>query len=91
MAHEAHHHEHEEEGMNWGLIIASAVFLVIGLLLDNLPIFWFINPYLIFFIYIVAFMPVGLPVMHKAWTAIKHEHDFFSEFMLMSVAAVGAL
>lgn len=91
MAHEAHHHEHEEEGMNWGLIIASAVFLVIGLLLDTLPMFWFINPYLIFFIYIVAFMPVGLPVMHKAWTAIKHEHDFFSEFMLMSVAAVGAL
>ena len=91
MTHEAHHHEHEEEGMNWGLIIASAVFLVIGLLLDKLPMFWFINPYLIFFIYIVAFMPVGLPVMHKAWTAIKHEHDFFSEFMLMSVAAVGAL
>ena len=91
MAHEAHHHEHEEEGMNWGLIIASAVFLVIGLLLDKLPMFWFINPYLIFFIYIVAFMPVGLPVMHKAWTAIKHEHDFFSEFMLMSVAALGAL
>ena len=91
MAHEAHHHEHEEEGMNWGLIIASAVFLVIGLLLDKLPMFWFINPYLIFFIYIVAFMPVGLPVMHKAWTAIKHEHDFFSEFMLMSVAAIGAL
>ena len=91
MAHEAHHHEHEEEGMNWGLIIASAVFLVIGLLLDKLPMFWFINPYLIFFIYIVAFIPVGLPVMHKAWTAIKHEHDFFSEFMLMSVAAVGAL
>lgn len=91
MAHKAHHHEHEEEGMNWGLIIASAVFLVIGLLLDKLPMFWFINPYLIFFIYIVAFMPVGLPVMHKAWTAIKHEHDFFSEFMLMSVAAVGAL
>ena len=91
MAHEAHHHEHEEEGMNWGLIIASAVFLVIGLLLDKLPRFWFINPYLSFFIYIVAFMPVGLPVMHKAWTAIKHEHDFFSEFMLMSVAAVGAL
>ena len=91
MAHEAHHHEHEEEGMNWGLIIASAVFLVIGLLLDKLPMFWFINPYLICSIYIVAFMPVGLPVMHKAWTAIKHEHDFFSEFMLMSVAAVGAL
>ena len=91
MAHEAHHHEHEEEGMNWGLIIASAVFLVIGLFLDKLPMFWFINPYLIFFIYIVAFIPVGLPVMHKAWTAIKHEHDFFSEFMLMSVAAVGAL
>ena len=36
MAHEAHQHEHEEEGMNWGLIIASAIFLVIGLALDKL-------------------------------------------------------
>lgn len=91
MAHKAHSHEHGEGEMNWGLVIASTIFLGIGLALDKLDMFWFINPYLIFFIYIVAFMPVGLFVMHKAWEAIWHEHDFFSEFMLMSVAAVGAL
>ena len=91
MAHKAHSHEHGEGEMNWGLVIASTIFLGIGLALDKLHMFWFINPYLIFFIYIVAFMPVGLFVMHKAWEAIWHEHDFFSEFMLMSVAALGAL
>ena len=76
--------------MNWKLIAISAVFLVIGLLLDNVETFRFINPYLVLLIYIVAFMPVGLPVMREAWEQIEHEHDFFSEFMLMSVAAIGA-
>ena len=76
--------------MNWKLIVVSAVFLVIGLLLDNVETFGFINPYLVLLIYIVAFMPVGLPVMREAWEQIEHERDFFSEFMLMSVAAIGA-
>ena len=31
-----------------------------------------------------------LPVMCEAWEQIEHERDFFSEFMLMSVAAIGA-
>ena len=34
MAHEAHSHEHGGGEMNWKLIVVSAVFLVIGLLLD---------------------------------------------------------
>jgi len=90
MAHEAHSHEHGGGEMNWKLIVVSAVFLVIGLLLDNVETFGFINPYLVLLIYIVAFMPVGLPVMREAWEQIEHERDFFSEFMLMSVAAIGA-
>ena len=66
MAHEAHSHEHGGGEMNWKLIVVSAVFLVIGLLLDNVETFGFINPYLVLLIYIVAFMPVGLPVMREA-------------------------
>ena len=31
-----------------------------------------------------------LPVMREAWEQIEHERDFFSEFMLMSVVAIGA-
>ena len=60
MAHEAHQHEHEEEGMSWGLIIASAIFLVIGLALDKLNMGWFVHPRIIFCIYVVAFVPVGV-------------------------------
>lgn len=90
MAHETHQHEEEEEGMNWGLIIASAIFLVIGLALDKLNMGWFVHPRIIFCIYVVAFVPVGLPVMREAWESIRREHDVFSEFMLMSVASIGA-
>lgn len=66
MAHEAHSHEHSGGEMSWRLIVISAVFLVIGLLLDYVETFRFINPYLVLLIYIVAFMPVGLPVMREA-------------------------
>lgn len=40
--------------------------------------------------HVLAFLPVGLPVVHEAWEAIEHERDFFSEFMLMTIACVGA-
>ena len=39
--------------------------------------------------YVAAFLPVGLGVMREAWEcAVKK--DVFSEFMLMSVASIGA-
>ena len=39
--------------------------------------------------YIVAYLPVGLPVMKEAWESMK-EKDYFSEFTLMIVATIGA-
>lgn len=39
--------------------------------------------------YILAYLPVGLPVIKKAWESILQK-DFFSEFTLMSVATLGA-
>ena len=39
--------------------------------------------------YIVAYLPVGLPVMKEAWESMK-DKDYFSEFTLMFVATLGA-
>lgn len=39
--------------------------------------------------YLLAYLPVGLPVMKEAWESIK-EKDLFSEFTLMSIATLGA-
>lgn len=39
--------------------------------------------------YILAYLPVGLPVLKEAWEAALHK-DFFSEFTLMAVATIGA-
>jgi Cd2+/Zn2+-exporting ATPase len=39
--------------------------------------------------YLSAYLPVGLPVMKKVWESVL-EKDFFSEFMLMSIATIGA-
>lgn len=39
--------------------------------------------------YIVAYLPVGLPVMKEAWESIK-DKDYFSEFTLMFIATLGA-
>lgn len=39
--------------------------------------------------YIVAYLPVGFPVVKEAWESIK-EKDYFSEFTLMIVATIGA-
>lgn len=39
--------------------------------------------------YIIAYIPVGYPVIKEAWEAIK-EKSFFNEFSLMSIATIGA-
>lgn len=39
--------------------------------------------------YVLAYLPVGLPVIKEAWDSILQK-DYFSEFTLMSVATLGA-
>lgn len=39
--------------------------------------------------YVIAYLPVGIPVMKEAWESMK-ERDYFSEFTLMIVATIGA-
>ena len=85
-----HSHEHEEEGMALWQIVMSAVMLVAGMIASAKGVNMFENKVFSLVWYVIAFLPVGLPVMKEAWEAIVDDTDFFSEFMLMSVATIGA-
>ena len=39
--------------------------------------------------YLGAYFPVGLPVLREAWNGMR-QRDFFTEYTLMSLAAIGA-
>lgn len=39
--------------------------------------------------YLLAYLPVGLPVLREAWEGIR-QREYFSEFTLMSIATFGA-
>lgn len=90
---EGHNHDHNEEsGAVWKEYlpaIISFVFLMSGLAFD-----YFIKPdffknYVRLAWYIVAYIPVGIPVMKDAVRSIS-KGAFFSEFFLMSIATLGA-
>lgn len=86
---EEHQHEEEVEMKPWQLIL-SAVMLVSGMVVPLLFGTWPGGEWVRLVWFVVAFLPVGLPVMGEAWEAVAQERDFFSEFMLMSVACIGA-
>lgn len=82
-------HEHTEEQMPWWNVILSGGMLVIGLLFPCLGLDFVEKPQFLLAWYLLAFAFVGLPVMKEAWeTALKG--DVFSEFMLMTIACIGA-
>lgn len=82
-------HEQTEEQMSWWNVILSGGMLVIGLLFPYLGLDFVEKPQFLLAWYLLAFAFVGLPVMKEAWeTALKG--DVFSEFMLMTIACIGA-
>ncbi len=69
--------------------IISLSLLLIALYFDHLlKPDWFTSWVRIAW-YIVAYLPVGLPVLKEAFGSIRHG-AFFSEFFLMGIATVGA-
>ena len=80
--------EHEKSISLWSLGISS-VMLIGSILATYMGVVWFQHPLVGFAWYAVAYLPVGFPVMKEAWEAM-HKGDFMSEFMLMSLAAIGA-
>ena len=70
-------------------IIASALLLFTGIGLSAADVVFFRNEGLRLAWYIVAYLPVGLPVIKEAWGEIVHG-DIFNEFTLMTIATIGA-
>src|SRR5690606_17478031 len=69
--------------------LLSLILLLSALALDHMvPQSWFQGwPKIIW--YVLAYLPVGLPVIRDAINSIRYS-DFFSEFFLMSLATFGA-
>lgn len=69
--------------------IISLVLLLVAILIDNyFPQTWFTGWVRIAW-YVIAYIPVGFPVVKEAIQSIG-KGEIFSEFLLMSIATIGA-
>ncbi|HEY1055072.1 MAG TPA: heavy metal translocating P-type ATPase, partial [Emticicia sp.] len=88
-----HNHDHDHDGpVGWTQYLPalfSLAMLLIGIALDNFIENTFFNSYFRLVWYLIAYYPVGFPVMEEAWEAISRK-EFFTEFTLMVLATVGA-
>ena len=74
--------KYSAELISFGLLVCG-----IGLSWGNVA--WFQTEIVRFVWYLVAFIPVGFPVLKEAVECLR-EKEYFNEFMLMSLAAIGA-
>lgn len=67
----------------------SFLLLLAGLAADHIFSFsFFTGPARVCY-YLVAYLPVGIPVWKEVWEGMRHG-DFFNEFSLMALATLGA-
>lgn len=90
---DGHNHDHDSADKSTFQLflpaIISFVMLMLAIAFDNwIPQQWFTRWVRIGW-YVVAYLPVGLPVMKEAIESIRYK-DFFSEFFLMCIATIGA-
>ena len=83
-----HEHEHDEE-MSWWKPALSLALLVAGIAMSAMEVSWFQNTWVRLAWYAVAWLPTGLGVLREAIEEAR-EGEVFSEFLLMSVASIGA-
>lgn len=69
--------------------IGAFVFFVAGIVFREMNWEWFQAPGIALAWFLLALLPVGLPVVREAWECAR-KGDVFNEFTLMSIAAVGA-
>jgi Cd2+/Zn2+-exporting ATPase len=87
-----HDHGHDADQSTFKMFlpaIISFILLIFGIGFDNyFPQNWFTG-YVRLGWYIAAYLPVGLPVLKEAFESTT-KGEVFSEFLLMSIATVGA-
>ena len=85
-------HQHTESQSTFRMFlpaIISLALLLIAIVFDNyITQSWFTG-YIRIAWYIVAYIPVGFPVLKEAFESIS-KGEIFSEFLLMSIATIGA-
>lgn len=81
--------EHAEESSSIAWPIISFILLIAGLILRHTGMEWFSWQGVELAWFMIAFLPVGLPVIKEAWEAALQK-DYFSEFSLMVIASIGA-
>lgn len=95
--HEGHDHDHDHshdtgDQSTFQMFLPAIIsfsLLLIGIALDNyIKTSWFIGWVRLVW-YLIAYIPVGLPVLKEAYESIT-KGDVFSEFFLMGIATVGA-
>ncbi len=83
-------HQSTESGWRfYGSVAISLVLLSSGLFIEKAVQAPFFSGWIKAGWYFAAYIPVALPVLKSAWKAIQ-QGEFFTEFLLMSVATIGA-
>jgi Cd2+/Zn2+-exporting ATPase len=94
-SHEGHDHDHSHDtGDQSTFQMFLPAIISFGLLLIGIALDYYIKPdwftgWVRLVWYLIAYIPVGLPVLKEAYESIKNG-DVFSEFFLMGIATVGA-
>lgn len=78
----------EQTWRTYAPAITSSVLLLGGIALDNYGSTWFRDPWRLIW-YVAAYLPVGWPVLKRAWVSILRR-NVFTEFFLMGMATLGA-
>lgn len=89
---DGHNHSSPDEVSNFKTYlpaIFSLVMLMIGIAVDYFDAIPFFKGWVRIVWYTIAYIPVGFPVIKEGWNSIKNG-DFFTEFLLMSIATLGA-
>ncbi len=75
--------------MSWWKPALSLVLLLTGIVMSATDVQWFQNGWARLIWYAVAWLPTGFGVLREAFESIR-EGDVFNEFLLMSLASIGA-
>ena len=89
MAHSHEHDHEEEEKTSWWKPALSLAMLVAGIIMSTTDVPWFQYGWVRLAWYAAAWLPVGLGVLLEAVEEAR-EGEIFSEFLLMTVASIGA-
>ena len=87
-----HDHEHGKEASGWKAylpVIISLLLLLLGIIADNFIKAAFFTGWIRLVWYGIAYLPVGLPVAAKGFRLLI-KGDVFTEFILMTIATLGA-